>query len=121
MAKLIIALLILPISCCVWAKEYILEIHNQTQQDLHYIYVSNVQDQTWEEDLLDENEFLEHDGQLSLTLTDYDSPYFDIRAIDAQGDFYYRYRVNAQTDRVYFKAQDRIINSSLPKIIPNSK
>ena len=121
MCKFIMTVLALQMSCCVWAKDYILEIHNQTQQALHYIYVTNAQDQTWENDLLDKNEFLENNGQLSLTLTDYKNPYFDIRAIDVQGDFYYRYRVNAEKEHVYFKPQDRLKNTSVPKTTPNLK
>lgn len=121
MSKFMLCILALQMSSSIWAQQYILEIHNQTQQALHYIYVSNAQDQTWEDDLLDENEFLEKDGQISLTLTDYDNPYFDIRAIDENGDFYYRYRVNAEQQKVYFKPQDRVPNATPTQAFQNLK
>ena len=121
MLKLTLAIIILQLNCTAFAAQYILEIYNQTQQPLHDIYVSGSKDQTWENDLLDENEFLEKDGQISLTLTDYDSPYFDIRAIDEQGNFYYRYRVNAEQIRINFTPEDRVPNSSPKQTVQNLK
>lgn len=121
MSKLILVFVMFQLSTALWAKDYILEIHNQTQKALYYIYVSHVQDHIWEEDLLDENEYLERDGQLTLTLSDYPTPYFDIRAIDSEGNFYYRYRVDAEQGPVYFKAQDRVTSTLTPKNIPNLK
>ena len=94
-----------------WSADYVLDIKNQTKRPLHYIYVSHVQDEVWEEDLLNLDEFLEPEGHMRLTLTHYDSPYFDVRAIDDQGHFYYRYRVNAQQSQVEFTPLDRVTNT----------
>ncbi len=37
MSKLILVFVMLQLSTALWAKDYILEIHNQTQKALHYI------------------------------------------------------------------------------------
>ena len=121
MFKICIALFSLTLSTLSYSANYLLEIHNQTQRPLHYVYVSNSQDETWEEDLLSENEFLQHDGQISLTLTDYENPYFDVRAIDDHGDLYYRYRVAVEQKSVLFSPQDRVKNTHPEKKINNLK
>lgn len=96
----------------VFAKDFLIRINNMTMSELHYVYVSPSDVTQWEDDLLDEDEILTPESRISLTLEDYDSPFFDVRAIDENGDYYYRYKVNAESQDVVFYSTDRIKSSS---------
>ena len=106
-------------SISVWAKDYKIEIVNKTPLELQYIYVSSTEDEYWEDDILDEDEVLDPQQELSLNLTEYDTPYFDVRAVDENGDFYYRYKAKGNGPKIVFTEKDRIANPS--QSIPSLK
>lgn len=104
-----------------FSKESILYINNMTNLNLHYLYVSPSSEKKWEDDLLGEDQMLAPNGQVSLTLANYDLPYFDIRAIDQNGNFYYRYKVSPQIHEVIFSPEDLVRNTSPSKLMNSIK
>jgi len=74
-------------------QDYAFEITNDTGYTILFLNVSPADAQTWEEDVLDEKVIL--DGEtVTVNLSGYNSPVFDIRAIDEDLDSYTFFGVN---------------------------
>ncbi len=75
------------------ADNYFLTITNSTGFDILYAYVSPGDSEDWEEDVLG-NDILEDGASVRVTLRGYDSPLFDVRLVDVDGDSYTFWGVN---------------------------
>lgn len=118
MKKIFITVFSLFICISALAEDFKIEIINKTSLELQYIYVSSTEDEYWGNDILDEDEVLEPQRGLNLNLTKYDTPYFDVRAVDENGDFYYFYKAQGNGSKIIFTEKDRIANPTLtiPKV-----
>lgn len=76
-----------------WADNYTLNIHNRTGYVIYFIYVSPEDADSWEEDVLGDD-ILEDEGSVRVTLRGYDSPMFDVKLVDEDGDAYTFWGVN---------------------------
>jgi len=75
------------------ADNYFLTITNNTGYDILYAYVSPDHSDDWEEDVLG-SDILEDGAGVRVTLRGYDSPMFDVRLVDVDGDSYTFWGVN---------------------------
>ncbi len=75
------------ISAQAFARDYYVDISNQTGYTIMYMYVSPGTAKSWEEDVLG-NDVLRDGSTQRVTLTGYHSPIFDIRLVDEDGDSY---------------------------------
>ncbi len=69
------------------ATDYYVDIANQTGYTIMYMYVSPGDAKSWEEDVLGAD-VLRNGVTQRVTLTNYNSPVFDIRLVDEDGDTY---------------------------------
>lgn len=69
------------------AADYYVDISNQTGHTIMYMYVSPGDAKSWEEDVLGDD-VLAHGRTQRVNLRGYNSPIFDIRLIDQDGDTY---------------------------------
>ena len=74
-----------------------INITNRTGYDIYYLHVSHEDETSWEEDMLGDD-ILEHGETFEVTVTDYASSIFDIRAQDEDGDTYTVYGIDIATD-----------------------
>jgi predicted RNA-binding protein len=76
-------------------------VTNDTGYDFHYLYVSNAESDSWEEDVLGKGLLL--DGQtVRVDVTNAESEYFDIRAVDEDGDSYTLWDVDISSRDITF-------------------
>nr|WP_298250305.1 hypothetical protein [uncultured Halomonas sp.] len=69
------------------ARDYYVDVTNDTGYTIYYLYVSPGKSTSWEEDVLGDEVML--DGVTHrVTLTGYKSPVFDIKLVDSDGDSY---------------------------------
>src|SRR6056297_2174821 len=80
-------------------NNYYVDITNNTGYVIHYIYVSPASANTWEEDVLG-NDVLMDGESFRVNLNGYNSPIFDIRLVDEDGDTYTYPGVNVTTQFV---------------------
>ena len=99
MKKLLIVFVSLMFATLTFAADYNVTILNKTGLDLYQVYISDEESDDWEEDILDEDEILAADDYVDIELTDYESPLFDVRAVDENGAEYMIYGVNVQKKR----------------------
>ncbi|WP_252106039.1 MULTISPECIES: hypothetical protein [unclassified Halomonas] len=85
--SLLVGLLLLGCSSFASASDYYVDITNDTGYTILYMYVSPAKAETWEEDVLGSSVFRSGETQ-RVTLTNYDSPIFDIRLVDEDKDSY---------------------------------
>lgn len=72
-------------------------VTNNTGYTIMYLYVSHVDSGSWEEDVLGTN-ILQNGQSFRVNLNNYPSPFFDIKAVDEDGDSYTVRRLNVQTN-----------------------
>ncbi|MEW5886626.1 MAG: hypothetical protein AB1735_07995 [Pseudomonadota bacterium] len=97
-AWLIMAVLL----ACLWAaaaqaqtaRDYYVEISNQTGFVITHIYISPQDSTSWEEDVLGANRVLGKGERIRVDLKGYRSPIFDIRLVDEDGDTYTYWKVD---------------------------
>ena len=101
MKKFAWVLLVLCFSALASAADYAVVVSNNTGYDFHHLYVSSVNSDEWEEDILGADVL--HSGEhITVTITGYDSPLFDIRAVDEEGDSVTLYDVDVEKHDVEF-------------------
>ncbi|PKL95611.1 MAG: hypothetical protein CVV18_04840 [Gammaproteobacteria bacterium HGW-Gammaproteobacteria-8] len=82
------------------ARDYYVDITNQTGFTIFYLHVSPGTAKSWEEDVLG-NDVIIDGGTMRVTLSGYKSPIFDIRLVDEDGDTYTFWNVDvSQQDLV---------------------
>ncbi len=81
------------------------EVANDTGYDIYNLYVSNSESTNWEEDMLGKG--ILYDGQaFRVDVRDAASEYFDIRAVDEDGDSYTLWKVDISARDVTFDLSD---------------
>lgn len=68
-------------------SDYYIDITNRTGYTIHYLQVSPANAKSWQEDVLG-NDVMYNGQSQRVTLTGYDSPVFDVRLTDEDGDTY---------------------------------
>lgn len=74
-----------------------LEIVNSTGYDMYYVYVADSADTDWGADVLGDDVLLDGESVLVDVASNPDS-YYDIKAIDNEGDEYYAYEFDFCSD-----------------------
>jgi len=81
-------------------QDYYIDVTNNTGYTIFYLNVSPGDAQSWEEDVLGDEVIMTGDT-VRVDLTGYNSPIFDVRAIDEDGDSYTFFGINvAEQDLV---------------------
>lgn len=88
------------------AAEYSVVVSNKTGYDFYHLYVSSVSSEEWEEDVLGVD-VLSSGEQVTVTITGFKSPRFDIRAVDEDGDTFTLYDINVEKYDVVFTLDDQ--------------
>jgi len=78
------------------ARDYYVDITNQTGYTIMYMYVSPGNAKSWEEDVLG-RDVLANGGAQRVTLSGYHSPIFDVRLVDEDGDTYTFWNVDVSS------------------------
>lgn len=76
-----------------WADNYYLTVTNNTGYTIYFLYVSPQSSSAWEEDVLGDDVLADGDATL-VTLQGYDSPMFDVKIVDEDGDTYTYWGIN---------------------------
>ena len=91
--QLSLATLALLAATCISAADYYIDITNKTGYSIIYAYISPTTSEDWEEDVLG-NDILRNGKTQRVDISGYDSPIFDIRLEDEDGDSYTFWKVN---------------------------
>lgn len=86
-------------------KDYYIVVENGLDSNITFLYISPVSSSSWEEDVLGQD-ILRVGQSIRIELNGYTSPYFDIKAIDANRNSYEYRNLNVEE-------YDLTINSSL--------
>ena len=81
------------------------DVTNNTGYDIYYLYISNENSKSWEEDVLG-TDILYNGQTVRVKIRNADSEYFDIRAEDEDGDTYTRWQVDIEISDVTFTLGD---------------
>ena len=108
MKRLVVALVLLALTTSLYAqkKSATVKIINQSKWEIHHIYLSSSDDDTWGPDQL-EDEILQK-GQ-SLTLTNIPCDLYDIKVVDEDGDECVIEEVDLCGDDSYWKITDKAL------------
>ncbi|WP_114416290.1 hypothetical protein [Marinospirillum perlucidum] len=90
---LAVFLFTLLFAVAVQARDYYVDITNNTGYTIMYVYVSPSDAETWEEDVLG-NDILPNGNTQRVNLRGYKSPLFDIKLVDEDGDSYTYWNVD---------------------------
>jgi opacity protein-like surface antigen len=88
------------------AEDLYIEVTNKTGYDIYHLYISNVNSDEWEEDVLDVDVLLDGDT-VKVNLSGYKNPSFDIRAEDEEGDTFTVRDVNVKLYDVVITLDDQ--------------
>ncbi|MGI5310634.1 hypothetical protein [Rheinheimera sp. WS51] len=83
-------------STAAFAADFTVKITNKTGYIIAFMYVSPDKVKSWQEDVL-QNEIMEHGETYEINLNGYNSPIFDIKLVDEEGDTYTFYDFNVKT------------------------
>ena len=86
-ALLLLALALSLLTGKAFASDYYVDITNQTGYTIVYMYVSPGTSRSWEEDVLG-SDVLPNGASQRVRLRGYQSPIFDVRLVDEDGDSY---------------------------------
>lgn len=92
-------------SVSTYAADMYVEVTNKTGYDIYHLYISDVGDNEWGEDVLDVD-VLENGSKVRVDITGYRNPKFDIQAVDEDGDTYTLKNVNVKKYDVVFTLED---------------
>lgn len=106
MKKLVCLLLAVGFSMAVSAADYSVVVSNKTGYDFYHLYVSSVNSEEWEEDILGVDVLTSGD-KVTVTISGFNSPRFDIRAVDEEGDTFTLYDVDVKKYDVVFTLDDQ--------------
>lgn len=97
MIKKIALGLVLFFAMCttVLAADFTVKITNKTGFIIAFMYVSPGNSKQWEEDVL-HNNIMENGESYEISLEGYNSPIFDIKLVDEDGDTYTFYDINVK-------------------------
>ncbi len=88
------------------ASTLYINVTNKTGYDIYHLYISSVDSDEWEEDVLDVDVLL--DGEtVKVNLHGYKNPSFDLQAVDEDGDTYTIRNINAKRYDVILTLDDQ--------------
>ena len=99
------AALLLGPSATTLAADYYVDITNRTNYTIMYVYVSPSKSDSWGKDVLGA-EVLRHGDTRRVTLPGFESPFFDIRVVDQDGDRYTFWNVDVSERDVVVTLED---------------
>jgi hypothetical protein len=102
-ALALVALMLVSLSAS--AQSMYLRVTNNTGFDIIMLHVSSSSTGDWEEDVLGTN-ILRNGATQQINFKGKGSPIYDIKAIDEDGDTYYRMGVNVRTEDVTLTLSD---------------
>ncbi len=69
------------------AEQHVFELHNESSIDIHYLFVSNSDDENWGQDILGEDVIVQSGEFGTVTIADdSDACLYDIKAVAADGE-----------------------------------
>ncbi len=105
LTKLSFAVILLcAVSTPAFAKKATVKIINQSKWEIHHIYLSSSDDQSWGEDQLEDEILAKGD---SLTLSNIPCDVYDIQVVDEDGDECVIEQVDLCGDDSYWKITDK--------------
>jgi len=99
LGKLLLLGLLMAVSVAAQAQQRYLRVTNNTGFDIMFLHVSSSSTGDWEEDVLGTN-ILRKGASFRINLPGKGSPMYDVKAIDSDGDTYYRMGVNVDIEDV---------------------
>lgn len=101
----LIGVLFFMTSISAYAASMYVNVTNKTGHDIYFLYISDVGDNEWGEDILDVD-VLESGDTVRVNITGYNNPKFDIQAEDEDGDTYTLKNINVNKYDVVFTLND---------------
>lgn len=92
-------------SAAATAADYYVDISNRTGYTIMYMYVSPATTSSWEEDVLG-SQVLPDGETRRVNLRGYQSPVFDIKLVDTDGDSYTFWRVDVSRQDITVTLND---------------
>ena len=103
---LVAAAMLLCASAAAVAADYGFDITNETGYTITYLYVSPETSDYWEQDVLGKDGVLRPGKKQRVTLSGYESPIFDIRLVDEDGDRYTFWKVDVSKQNITVTRDD---------------
>lgn len=88
-----------------YAANMYVNVTNNTGYHIYHLYISDVGDNSWGEDVLD-IDILANGDTVRVDISGYSNPSFDIRAVDEDGDTYTLSSINVKKYDVVFTLDD---------------
>ena len=107
MKKLALALLVLfavALPSLAAPKKAKVKIINQSKWEIHHVYLSSSEDESWGEDLLEDDILTKGD---TLTITNISCDLYDVKVVDEDGDECIIEEVDLCGDESYWKITDK--------------
>lgn len=105
LGKLLLVGLLMAVSLAAYAQQRYLRVTNSTGFDIMFLHVSSSNTGDWEEDVLGTR--ILRDGQThQINLPAKGSPRYDVKAVDSDGDNYFRMGVNVDVEDVTLTLSD---------------
>lgn len=89
-----------------YAGDMYIKVTNKTGYDIYHLYVSDVGSDEWEEDVLDVDVLASGDT-VTINLSGYTNPKFDVQAEDEDGDTYTVRNINVKKYDIVFTLDDQ--------------
>lgn len=106
MKKIVLATLLVAFALPALAEKATVKIINQSKWEIHHIFLSSTDDDTWGPDQLEDDILTK--GQ-SLTLTNISCDLYDIKVVDEDGDECIIEEVDLCGDNSYWKITDKAL------------
>ncbi len=83
-------------SASLWAAPKRITVVNKTSQRIDYIYISEADNESWEDDVMGAEQTLAAGARINITFDGYspESCLWDFKAVDSNGEEYFLYDVN---------------------------
>lgn len=98
------ALLLFAVSAPAFASDATVKVINQSRWEIHQLFLSSSEEESWGPDQLDDNILSNGD---SMTLTDIPCDEYDIKVVDEDGDECVIEQVELCGDDSYWKITDK--------------
>lgn len=99
LVRLMLVGLLMTVSMAAHAQQRYLRVTNNTGFDIMFLHVSSSATGDWEEDVLGTN-ILRKGNSFRINLPGKGSPMYDVKAVDSDGDSYFRMGVNVDIEDV---------------------
>ena len=103
--SLIVLLITMLFAMSVQAEDYYVDVTNRTGFAIFHLYVSPGDSKSWQEDVLGTDVIADGD-RMRVNLIGYDSPIFDIKLVDEDGDSYTFWNVDVSREDLVVTLDD---------------